>query len=155
MGGCWATLLDDIRDNEKQWKVWYDLEQPEEAQLPCAYNEKTNNDKFKALLICRIFRPDRVVNAIKRFIIERMKNDFYVKSPPIVYKKVLQQSTEKTPIVFILSPGADPQAEVQKLIEDVGIGMSKFYFLALGQGMEETAKTYIERGAIRGHWVML
>ena len=33
--------------------------------------------------------------------------------------------------------------------------MSKFYFLALGQGMEETAKTYIERGAIRGHWVML
>ena len=35
------------------------------------------------------------------------------------------------------------------------IGMSKFYFLALGQGMEDDAKTYIERGAIRGHWVML
>ena len=33
--------------------------------------------------------------------------------------------------------------------------MSKFYFLALGQGMEEDAKTFIERGAIRGHWVML
>jgi len=33
--------------------------------------------------------------------------------------------------------------------------MSKFYFLALGQGMEDDAKTYIERGAIRGHWVML
>ena len=81
-------------------------------KLPCNYDEKINNDKFKQLLICRIFRPDRVVNAIKRFIIDRMKNDFYVKSPPIVYKKVLQQSTEKTPIVFILSPGADPQAEV-------------------------------------------
>lgn len=90
MGGCWSTLLEDIRENEKQWKTWYDLESPEEATLPCSYNEKTNNDKFKALLICRIFRPDRVVNAIKRFIIERMKNDFYVKSPPIVYKKVLQ-----------------------------------------------------------------
>lgn len=33
--------------------------------------------------------------------------------------------------------------------------MSKFYFLALGQGMEENAKLLIERGAIRGHWVML
>ena len=84
-----------------------------------------------------------------------MKNDFYVKSPPIIYKKVLQQSTERTPIVFILSPGADPQAEVQRLIEEQGIGMSKFYFLALGQGMEENAKLLIERGAIRGHWVML
>ena len=48
------------------------------------------SNKFKSLLICRIFRPDRVVNAIKRFIIDRMKNEFYVKSPPIVYKKVLQ-----------------------------------------------------------------
>ena len=47
MGGCWQTLLEDIRENEKQWKVWYDLESPEEAQLPCGYNEKTNNDKFK------------------------------------------------------------------------------------------------------------
>ena len=25
-GGCWGSLLDDIRDNERQWKVWYDLE---------------------------------------------------------------------------------------------------------------------------------
>ena len=44
---------------------------------------------------------------------------------------------------------------MQNLIEEVGIGMSKFYFLALGQGMEENAKLLIERGAIRGHWVML
>ena len=155
MGPIWADLIEDIKNNEKHWKAWYDLECPEEIALPCGYSEKTNNDKFKALLICRIFRPDRVINAIKRFIIERMKNDFYVKSPPIDYKKIHRQSTEKTPIVFILSPGADPQAEVQRLIEELGIGMSKFYFLSLGQGMEDSAKTYIERGAIRGHWVML
>lgn len=28
-------------------------------------------------------------------------------------------------------------------------------FLALGQGMESRAKEMIERGSIRGHWVML
>jgi dynein heavy chain, axonemal len=33
--------------------------------------------------------------------------------------------------------------------------MNKFRFLALGQGMGETAKQYIESGAMRGHWVML
>ena len=73
-----------------------------------------------------------MINSIKRFIIWRMNNEFYVKSPPIIYKKVFQQSTEKTPIVFILSPGADPQSDVQRLIEEEGIGMSKFHFLALG-----------------------
>jgi len=57
--------------------------------------------------------------------------------------------------VFILSPGADPQSELQRLIEDVGVGMGKFRFIALGEGMGDTAKTLIESGSIRGHWVML
>jgi len=64
-------------------------------------------------------------------------------------------STEKTPIVFTLSPGADPQGEVQRLADDMGFGSSKFKFLALGQGMEGKAKELIEGGSIRGHWVML
>lgn len=64
-------------------------------------------------------------------------------------------STEKTPIVFTLSPGADPQGEVQKLADDLGFGQSKFRFLALGQGMEGRAKEMIEGGSIRGHWIML
>jgi dynein heavy chain, axonemal len=90
-------------------------------------------------LIIRVFRPDRVVNAIKNFIIEKM-HEYYIKSPPIRYDKIYEQSTEKTPIVFILSPGADPLSDVQKLVDQVGIGMNKFKFLALGQGMGETAK---------------
>ena len=69
--------------------------------------------------------------------------------------KIYKSSTEKTPIVFILSPGADPQGEVQRLLEVTGVGMAKFKFLALGQGMGDLAKEMIESGAIRGHWVML
>ena len=82
-------------------------------------------------------------------------NDYYVKSPPINYQKIYDQSTEKTPIVFILSPGADPFNDVQKLVDVVGLGQNKFKFLALGQGMGDTAKQYIESGAMRGYWVML
>ena len=102
----------------------------------------------------RVFRPDRVVNAIKRFIIARM-NEFYVKSPQLVYTKLYKQSTEKTPIVFILSPGADPQSEVVRLAEELNLGQGKFKPISLGEGMGEQAKTTIESGSIRGHWVML
>jgi len=82
-------------------------------------------------------------------------NEYYVKSPPLDYAKIYGQSTATTPVVFILSPGADPQADLQKLVETVGLGMNKFRFMALGQGMEETAKSYIESGGMRGHWVLL
>ena len=46
-------------------------------------------------------------------------HEYYVKSPPIIYENIYKNSTEKTPIVFILSPGADPQAEVERLIENL------------------------------------
>lgn len=72
-----------------------------------------------------------------------------------MYDKIYKMSTEKTPIVFTLSPGADPQGEVQRLADDLGFGQSKFRFLALGQGMEGRAKEMIEGGSIRGHWIML
>jgi len=137
LGNSWGSIISDIEGNGKLWKDWYDLEAPEQTSIPCGYSDSLN--KFQQLLVVRIFRPDRVINAIKNFIIERM-NDYYVKSPPINYTKIYEQSTEKTPIVFILSPGADPFSDVQKLVEQVGIGMNKFRFLALGQGMGDTAK---------------
>jgi len=78
----------------------------------------------------------------------------YVQSPPINYERIYASSTEKTPVVFILSPGADPQGELEILGESLGFGSAKFKYLALGQGMEEKAKTAIDAGAIRGHWVL-
>jgi dynein heavy chain len=78
-----------------------------------------------------------------------------VKSPPIRFDRIYEQSTEKTPIVFILSPGADPFSDVQKLSDTMGLGSTKFKYLSLGQGMGENAKMMIESGAMRGHWVML
>jgi dynein heavy chain len=107
-------IVDDIEANGRDWKEWYDLESPEQTDIPCGYSDRLN--KFQQLLVVRIFRPDRVVNSIKNFIIEKM-NDHYVKPPPINFNKIYEQSTEKTPIVFILSPGADPFSDVRKLTE--------------------------------------
>jgi dynein heavy chain len=98
--------------------------------MPDGYSEKLS--KFQQLLVLRCFRPDRIINSIKIFIIHQMGSNIYVNPPPLQYKKIFQQSTENTPIVFILSPGADPQSDVQKLVEEEGVGMNKFRFLALG-----------------------
>ena len=66
----------------------------------------------------RVVRPDRCVNAIKNFIINQM-SDYYVKSPPLNFQKIYDSSTNRTPIVFILSPGADPFNDVMKLSDQI------------------------------------
>lgn len=47
---------------------------------------------FQILLILRIFRPDRVVNGMKRFIIDAHKNDKFVQPPTVNYEKIFKAS---------------------------------------------------------------
>eukprot|EP00397_Hematodinium_sp_SG-2012_P000029 GEMP01000029.1.p1 GENE.GEMP01000029.1~~GEMP01000029.1.p1 ORF type:complete len:4546 (+),score=1158.20 GEMP01000029.1:32-13639(+) len=145
------NLTKSIKENGDVWKAWYDGASPESDNIPCGFDDI---GPFKQLLIIRCFRPDRIVNATKNFIVWRL-NDYYVQPPSLVYDKILAQSNEKSPIVFILSPGADPLADVQKLSEQLGYSGAKFKFVSLGQGMGPVAQSNIEIGCQRGHWVML
>lgn len=72
----WGNLFNDVIDNEKDWKNWYDQVEPEKALFPCGYSDWCT--PFQSLLLIRIFRPDRVYNAIKNFIIAKMGDEHYV-----------------------------------------------------------------------------
>ena len=63
----------------------------------------------------------------------------YVTPPVVNLENVLEQSTPFSPIVFILSPGADPAGELSKLAEIKGYGGNRFKFLAMGQGQEKVS----------------
>merc|ERR1719399_2754459 len=148
------NLTRDLTGNEQVWREWYDLEAPEAANLPMNYGENEGVDPFKQLLILRCFRADRIVNAVKNYICWRL-NDYYVQPPSLQYERIFAQSNEKSPICFILSPGADPMSSVQKLGENLGFVGTKFKFVSLGQGMGPHAAAMIETCYQRGHWVLL
>lgn len=80
----------------------------------------------------------------------------YVQPPVLDYHNIFKQSTENTPIVFVLSPGADPAFDVFKLGEEMGFKAGhKLKYMALGQGMGPKAAEFIETGVTRGLWIML
>lgn len=64
------------------------------------------------LLILRVLRPDRVINGVKNFIFAYYNNQHYIQPPVRNYNKIYKQSDSRSPIVFILSPGADPLTDV-------------------------------------------
>jgi len=68
-----------------------------------------------------------------------------------------EDSTSSTPFFFILSPGADPVKEVEKLGK-VHIQMQanvNYHNVAMGQGQDTVAYQKLEMGHKEGHWVML
>jgi dynein heavy chain len=81
-------------------------------------------------------------------------NDKFIQPPVLDYARIYNQSSPLTPMVFILSPGADPQSDIQKFCDEMGM-MSKFKFVALGQGQGPIAEQLLDVGQKRGHWVLL
>jgi len=151
--GLFVDLIKNVEGNLPAWKAWYDLEKPEDAPLPNDYSTKLN--PFQLLLILRCFRPDRVYSAMKNFIINEMGSDYFVQPPVLKYERILAQSSALTPVVFILSPGADPLSELQALAKTHGMFPQKFKSLALGQGQSKIAEKLLELGYHRGHWIVL
>lgn len=69
-------------------------------------------------------------------------------------KAVLEESTNRTPLIFVLSAGVDPSSSLNILAESVNM-TKKFYSLSLGQGQAPIATQMILDGAKHGHWVYL
>lgn len=145
-----AELLRDFKTNVFTWKDWYDLETPETVPVPNGFQEKLSS--IQKLAVMRCFRPDRVYNAVKLFVIETLGEKF-VQPPVLDYARIFAQSSPTSPMVFILSPGADPQSDIQKFCDEMGMS-SRFKFVALAQGQGPIAEQLLDVGYKRGHWIL-
>jgi dynein heavy chain len=152
LNDSFSNILEDVTKEANEWKKWYDLEAPETSSLPCGYTDKLS--QLQKLLVFRCFRQDRVYNAMKLFVVSIMGEKF-VQPPVLDYARIYNQSSATSPIVCILSPGADPQSDIQTLGEELGFSGHRFKFLALGQGQGPLAEQMLEAGYSRGHWVLL
>ena len=61
----------------------------------------------------------------------------YVTPPVISFEPMFEQSSPLSPIVFILSPGADPAGDLGKLAERMEFGGNRLKFLTMGQSQEK------------------
>lgn len=55
-----------IEQNEKDWRMWYEKEKPEEEEIPCGYQKAL--DVFRKLLLVRSWSPDRTLSQARNYI---------------------------------------------------------------------------------------
>jgi dynein heavy chain len=68
---------------------------------------------FRRILVLKILRPDKVIPAITKLVKkDRELGKKYTSPPPFDLTKSFADSTNKTPVIFVLSPGADPMTEL-------------------------------------------
>nr|XP_019958870.1 PREDICTED: dynein heavy chain 2, axonemal [Paralichthys olivaceus] len=144
-------IMTSFEQYPRDWNIWFTSAEPENATLPGDWENNCND--LQKMLIVRSLRQDRVSFCVTSFIVNSLGTRF-VEPPVLDMKAVVEESTSKTPLIFVLSPGVDPTGALLNLAESSG--MSKhFHFLSLGQGQAPIAKSMIEEGVRDGHWVFL
>ena len=79
--------------------------------------------------------------------------DKFVQPPPFDLAKCYADSNNLSPLIFVLTPGADPMAALLKFAADKGFSDDKFNAISLGQGQGPIAEKMMKEGMERGKWV--
>jgi len=103
------------RDFEKflpDWERVYSSPKPQSLKEPWP-GQWQDLTLFRRLMVLRILRPDKVIPGIVKLIKKDTQlGRSYTLPPPFDLSKSFSDSTNKTPVIFVLSPGADPMTEL-------------------------------------------
>merc|ERR1719446_925735 len=98
-------------------------------------------------------RLDCLKSSVITFISNQIGQRF-VEPPTFDIAKSFADSLNTTPLVFILSPGTDPVADVISFAEKLGM-LKRFESISLGQGQGPKATKMIENAQGTGGWCLL
>jgi dynein heavy chain len=138
--------------NIARWKLVYDSREPNKIEFPSPWDKKLTD--FQKMIVIRCIRPDKILPMVTQFVEEKLGRQF-VEPPPFDLAKSYGDSHCCAPLIFILSPGADPMAGLLKFAEDKGFSGDKFNAISLGQGQGPIASQMIDKAVADGTWVVL
>ncbi|KAM8811434.1 dynein axonemal heavy chain 5 [Eudromia elegans] len=144
-----SDILDQIARAEKQWKIWFDSENPEEELVPSGYGRSL--DCFRHLLLIRSWCPDRTIAQARKYIIDTM-GEKYAEGVILDLEKTWEESDPHTPLICFLSMGSDPTDSIIALGKRLKI---ETCCVSMGQGQEVHARKLLQRTMVHGGWALL
>jgi len=135
------------------WRTVYDDVNPMKILKDPKTRPKSMDgfDGLQDVIVLRAVRPDRVVPACLEFIGSQLGNKF-ISPPPFDLGGSYSDSSSMSPLIFILSPGADPGSALMTFAADKGKEVAS---ISLGQGQGPKAEKLMSAAYLDGSWVLL
>ncbi len=144
-------LLKDFVDHLDEWRMYFMSEYPHRAVLPGKWNNSL--DSFQRMVLLRCFREEKAMFAMTDFV-EQYLGKRYIQPPPFDIDVFFKESSATMPIIFIITPGADPTNLLLQFANKKGY-QDKLLKCSLGKGQGPKATELIHNGMRTGNWVLL
>jgi dynein heavy chain len=153
----YMSSLDAFKDFSEEfpkqldgWQRVFDSSEPHKEIFPTPYENAT---PMQRLCVLRCLRRDKVELAMQDFIGHYMDLK-YIQPPPFDLSVCYEESSNVSPLIFILTSGSDPNKDLEILADSMSM-LDRLDRIALGQGQGKKATAMVERGCSEGRWVML
>lgn len=103
---------------------------PHEEKMPGEWNDRLNS--FQKMILLKAIRADKITLAIQNFIIEKTGKAF-VDPPTFNLGACYADSSNISPLIFVLSAGSDPIADFRKYAAENDM-TARIDLVSLGQG---------------------
>ncbi|CBZ53336.1 GI17927, related [Neospora caninum Liverpool] len=152
LGGNFAGVVHAVLANPEAWQRFVASDFDFSSSLPDGFEEKLS--PFQALLLTKALRPEDLVHAARKYVLQRLGVEF-VEPPPRSLSDAFRGTSARTPMLFLLSSGVDPSEEIRRLAEEVGADRGNLHTVSLGQGQAARAAALVAKARETGGWVCL
>jgi dynein heavy chain len=98
------------------WEDYCASAEPQNEPLPEPLHEAL--DSFEKLLVLKIFRPEKLAFAFTDYVHSEL-GKMYIENQAVTMDTIYHESDCKTPVIFILSSGADPISGLYKFAKEM------------------------------------
>ncbi|XP_014674130.1 PREDICTED: dynein heavy chain 1, axonemal-like [Priapulus caudatus] len=144
-----TDFVDDFENCAVGLRAIFDSVEPHREALPGEWEARMQ--PFQKILILRCLRADKVTNAFQDFVAANLGQKF-IEPQAVDLSEVFKDSSPTCPLIFVLSPGTDPAADLNKFAEEMKFS-KKLNSISLGQGQGPRAEAMLRSALERGKWV--
>ena len=143
-------IVADVLSRPDVWRGWMEAG-PHKSPLPEPWHDKLS--PMQRMLMVKVFKEEKVLFAVRDFV-ELYLGKAFVENTGASMAEVVEDTDFATPLVFILSVGADPTGLLLSYAK-VRDYANRLRIISLGQGQGPRAQAMIEEAFKTGDWVML
>eukprot|EP00825_Cyclidium_porcatum_P006754 TRINITY_DN1337_c0_g1_i4.p1 TRINITY_DN1337_c0_g1~~TRINITY_DN1337_c0_g1_i4.p1 ORF type:complete len:1759 (+),score=318.71 TRINITY_DN1337_c0_g1_i4:667-5943(+) len=143
-----SELPKAIKRDWKEWEQYITTENIYQGKIPSSFD--VINPIFKLILI-KALRFEKIMESFSFYVADQL-GKFYEQPQATSMEAVISDSQCISPIIFILSQGADPTSTLLKYGKEKD---QQIQVISLGQGQGKKAEVLLQKAQGAGTWVLL